>query len=316
MGDLTRFTPGEIEAKRKKISRILQSECGRDVLGAMLGMDFSEAPDLNGKPMVEVLVPTYKAFDPLMDAAAREMLKHSRQFCTVNVQPTMPCGVVHWARNMLLAPLYRDKSKFTHVLFMDDDMLPEKDFLVRLLRHEKDIVGALATHRTDPPLPNISRWDAETNSYYRVFDWKKDALIGHGGTVAVGAGMLLISRHALDLIAEFYLNCEYELQMWAPAIDKLEETRAKRRAFFEETGNALWFDFLKAPNGKAELGEDVSFCYKAHLCGLKVYVDTSIQPGHVGKYTYGIKDFLPYQQELLAAEGKAGWKFRLNEDAE
>ena len=310
---LSKWKPEEIEENRKKINRILKDGCGKDVLGAMLGMEFEEAPDLSGKPHIQVLIPTYKGYDPDMEAAAREMFKYTRQFCTLDVPGGMPHGIIHWARNQLVAPLYKEKKKFTHVLFMDDDMVPEKDAIVRLLRHEKDVVGALCSHRNDPPVPNMRRFEPTTNEWFNVFQWDTDALCGESGIVGVGGGMILATKHAMDSIAEYYVSCEFEKQLWSPSIDKLEEMRAKRRKFFEDSGNAYWFEFLKAPNGQGEYGEDISFSYKANHCGLKVYVDTSIQPGHMGRYSYGVKDFMPFQENMVRAAKMAGWDCVLRE---
>lgn len=39
------------------------------------------------------------------------------------------------------------------------------------------------------------------------------------------------------------------------------------------------------------LGEDFSFCERARQCGYKIYADTTIRLGHIGKYTYYWEDF-------------------------
>jgi hypothetical protein len=297
---LSKWNQDEVEEYRKKINRILKEQCGKDVLGAMLGMEFTEAPDLSGKPMVAILVPHYTGIKSDTQASLQALGKYTKQFCPVSFEPTVGSCVVHWTRNALIASLYRTKSKFTHACFIDADMIVPPDMIVRMLRHEKDIVGALCTRRNDPPIPNMRRFDPATGDYHNVYEWEPGLIEAD----AVGTGVMMISRKALDAVADYYVNCEYELSAWAPAIDKLEAMRVARRAHLNESGDAMWFQFLPALNGRGEYGEDISFCQKARAAGLKVFVDTDIQPGHIGDYRYSIPDFLPYRYSIMGKESK------------
>lgn len=45
------------------------------------------------------------------------------------------------------------KNNFTHILFLDDDVVPRPDILKRLLSHDKDIVTGLYLMRSHPHLP-------------------------------------------------------------------------------------------------------------------------------------------------------------------
>lgn len=45
------------------------------------------------------------------------------------------------------------------------------------------------------------------------------------------------------------------------------------------------------------MGDDTSFCEKAHQVGIKSYVDTSIQVGHYGDHIFMVEDFIEYQEK-------------------
>jgi cellulose synthase/poly-beta-1,6-N-acetylglucosamine synthase-like glycosyltransferase len=175
------------------------------------------------------------------------------------------------------------------VLFMDDDMTPPPDAIVRLLAHDKPIVAAGCTVRQDPPIPNFLIFFPEICNYKAAKNWGNfDGLMQID---AVGTGFMLIKREALDTIGEYYLSCQYEreyLAMPEGAADRLSELR---RATAAEDFNQWWFEFTKQPLGQGEFGEDISFCFKAMKCGIPVYVDTSVRPGHIGPYAFSLNDY-------------------------
>jgi hypothetical protein len=88
------------------------------------------------------------------------------------------------------------------------------------------------------------RYDDNMGDYYIVSDeeWSKPQLMEVDAT---GTGCLLIRT-------EVFLNMDYP-----------------------------WFEFTKTEAGKV-VGEDVGFCKKAKKAGYKIYVDTSINCGHMG----------------------------------
>src|SRR5579859_691411 len=112
--------------------------------------------------------------------------------------------------------------------------------------------------------------------------------------------MMLISREALNKVADAYWKCLYEKEVYQLSDERAAWLQEARLKHFDESANAYWFRFLTNLDGSFEMGEDVSFCFMAtRYCGLKIYVDTSVQPGHVGQYEYGIKDFLPYRDAMI-----------------
>ena len=182
--------------------------------------------------------------------------------------------VIHWSRNELLKSRRPDDD---YVLFVDDDICIEPDWIERLLSHGKDIVAGLCTRRVDPPEPNHRRWMESIQNYGTVLKWKHDGKLLE--VDAVGTGLMLISRKVIEEMAARYHPGQYKAD-----------------------GNGWWFEFLKGPWGN-ELGEDISFCLKASRMGFGVYVDTSVCPMHMGDYNYEISDYLDYQEKVLAAGG-------------
>lgn len=273
---------------------------------------------------IDILMPSYKSPHPLVRDAIQVMTDYSRCKCaydtvgeayrmlnkspgevygaikrTIHDPSQCPFGkhdiwtppiaqscVIHWVRNGLLMSARPD---FDYVLFCDDDIIPAKDSLDRLLSHGQDIVAGLCTKRTDPPEPNMRQWVEERQNYGTLLRWPD-----HGKLIqvdAVGTGLMLISRKVVEEMAvAFHPDLVNDDQ------DLVLPENAHRP-------NGWWFKFLENAQG-GEWGEDISFCWKAQKMGYKIYVDTAVCPGHCGDYFYGIEDFLAYQKDRIA--GKVG----------
>jgi len=255
--------------------------------------------------VVDILVPQYRLPQPLMWEATNQMMAFSACKCTMRaiqtahlskgrvdpreihhpsecpkgkhdifMPPRLSSSVIHWTRNVLLE---QRRPNCDYVLFMDDDIVPEPDYLDRLLAHKKDIVGGLCTQRQDPPRPTIRQWMEETQNYGALIEWP------HGGLIevdAIGTGFLLLSRRVIEDVARAYHPKEYA-----------------------KDGRGWWFRFKWGPLG-GEFGEDISFSWKAQRIGFQIYCDTSVTPGHVGDYPYSIKDFFEHQKAYI--EGVVG----------
>lgn len=185
-------------------------------------------------------------------------------------------------------------------------MIAPEDTLVKLLKHNVDIVGALCTTRHMPPVPNARMWDEKTKHWEEIWQWPDGLLPLEGG--GVGTGVMLVSADAIKAVAEVYFQCLYEKDIWHMPKRKVKEVSAARCELFDKEPNAYWFRWLPPASGAGENSEDMSFCWLAQrYAGLKVFVDTSVQPGHVGQYPYGIKDFIAYRDDAMAkaaAEGR------------
>ena len=287
--------------------RVLLDPRGREVL-KKLGIDIDlvdEKKPQESLPTIAVLCPTYRAPEPQMQDALAAMVRHTRDSGKAIVYggPPVSASVVHWSRNWLVSEQIKSGKPWTHVLFIDDDIVVEPDTLLRLLSHKKDIVAGLCTRRTDPPVPNIRCYDDKTGTTRQIWEWPENSLMEVG---AVGTGLMLISRHALEQVAEVYFRCLWEKEFYGFSGEKLARLESVRREAFDKEKICYWFRFLPTDLGNIEMGEDITFCHLAKkYAEIPVYADTSVQPGHIGPYPYSIKDFLPYRDNsILAAKIK------------
>jgi hypothetical protein len=142
------------------------------------------------------------------------------------------------------------------LFFLDSDVIPPRDAVLRLLKHNLHIVSGMYCRRSPPvALPVMLRGG----------NWLTQFPMGTLQEVElVGAGCLLIHREVIEKL---------------PPIDP---QRGKH-----------WFDWrVDMPQGVADgthLSEDFSFNLHARRHGYKIYVDTSIHCRHagLGEATYG-----------------------------
>ena len=250
---------------------------------------------------IDLLVPAYGSINPQVTHAITQLIDFSRCKCAqiemaniaqdpnykpnfhnpaecvngkhdVYWAPMVSMSIVHWARNQLIVNSRKDSD---YILFCDSDIVVEPDYLERLLLHGKDIIAGICTRRTDPAVPNIRQWVEEAQNYGEIIQWDEDAPLIE--VDAVGTGLMLISKKALSDIA---LAFEPEQ--------------------FIKSGNGWWFQNLWFGHYRGEIGEDLSFCWKAQRLGYGIFVDPTVQPGHLDWYAYGVKDYKPYQEERIA----------------
>lgn len=165
--------------------------------------------------------------------------------------------VVDWARNDLArnAKNYLCEytgEKFTHLLWLDDDILFNPDLACRLASYSGpefererprsfDMVSALYFGRKDKPLPLVfvrNREKPEEDKYYHhQMAAIPDALFE---VDAVGFGALLMRRDVLDRVPEPWFTIDWQA------------------------------------------GEDIAFCVKAKEHGIKIWCDGGYSVGHIG----------------------------------
>ena len=153
-------------------------------------------------------------------------------------------------RNALVDSVINERCDY--LMFIDADMRFPKDALVRLLKHNKDIVGVNATTRSEPVKPTAKNINYEEDGSVSWLPVYSNVKKGIEKVDAIGCGVILIKNSAFK---------------------KLEKP---------------YFYFEQLPNGKL-LGEDIYFCIKAKDAGIDTYVDhdLSMEIGHIGNYTYG-----------------------------
>lgn len=290
---------------QKKVKRILMDPDGRAALKEFgIDVEISDEKKAEG-PTVVIMVPTYRAPEPQMSDSLRAMLLKAREAgVTVYSGPPIQASVVHWSRNRLITEQLQSGKPWTHALLCDDDMVVPEDALTKLLSHNKDIIGGICTRRNDPPIPTIRHYEPETEVFEQIWEWPLGQTFEVGG---IGTGFLLVTRHAFEQVAQAYFDCLWERDYYGVGPEWIEREQAKRLKTFDEGKTAFWFRFLPSRNLGIEMGEDMSFCLIAKkYCGLSIWCDSSVQPGHLGNYDYGVKDFLPYQKMIIEEAKKTG----------
>jgi hypothetical protein len=130
----------------------------------------------------------------------------------------------------------------THLVMMDTDQNYPRDTLVKLLNHERPVVGAMV-HRRYPPFdPILYRGELGKYTHVPLSECYSGKLVS---VEASGAGCVL-----------------YDLRV------------------FLDTDTPWFVD--KTRDDSDGPGEDIYFCSQLRKAGIDIHVDTSIEVGHLG----------------------------------
>jgi GT2 family glycosyltransferase len=151
------------------------------------------------------------------------------------------------ARNELTGAVIYDLAcaDVTHLLWIDDDMVFAPDSLQRLLAHDLDIVGGLCHGRRAPHYAPILL--KKQGGSLMGYAYQHDYIRGLVEVDATGGAFLLVKR-------EVFVSIENK---------------------FTTPGEGPW-----SHRGS---GEDTAFCERAKECGYKIFVDTSLEIGHIAE---------------------------------
>lgn len=132
----------------------------------------------------------------------------------------------------------------THLFMCDTDQVYPVNTITRLLSHKLPVVGA-RVHRRYPPFDSlmlkINEIDERTRGYESVDEWEEDKLVEVDAT---GGGCLMYNM-------EVFRKIPYP-----------------------------WFEFQQREDGGV-IGEDIGFCQKLKAAGYKIFVDPSVEVGHL-----------------------------------
>lgn len=155
---------------------------------------------------------------------------------------------------------------FSHLLFLDADMIWPTDTLTKILaHHDKGIVGGLYVMR-HPPFAPVALRDG----------------------VAPAGSSVLQYQHAREVLQARVLVPVDVLGMGCTLIPV--DTFAK-------IGPRPWFEYANDDEGWPCVTEDVPFCQKAQSAGVPLWLDASISCGHVTTSVVDRKTALRYQQD-------------------
>jgi GT2 family glycosyltransferase len=166
-----------------------------------------------------------------------------------------PMSLVYIARERIVG--HAIKNEFTHVLFIDSDMVFPPDTLTRLLKHDLDIVGALSFQRKPPYTPCVYRrlrlGEPGESQTEPLIEYERILTRVEG----IGMGCTLINT---KVFIDIYRN-----------------------------GTPCFQPVLG-------YGEDMSFCLRARHAGRGIYVDATLQAGHIGKMICTEDTFRKWQE--------------------
>lgn len=170
----------------------------------------------------------------------------------------------------------------THLLWMDTDHRFPKDALLRLLSHNKDIVGInYSTRRFPPDFVAFEEIDLENRRSKKLVTDASST--GLQKAAAIGFGLTLIRSRVF----------------WAMSEDK------------------PWFDFEWIGPGADWKGEDVHFCQKAAEHGFDTWVDADLSKecSHIGQFQYKLEhaSVITEEQRKEAREAMAEHKRKIIE---
>ena len=161
-----------------------------------------------------------------------------------------------WSTNWPRVDALRDQAVdcalrdgFSHLLFLDADMVWPTDVLSKMLRHHSQgIVGGLYFLKGKPWAPvamkGLYRPEGSTvDQWYRLDTYPKDELLD---VDILGMGCTLIPT-----------------------------------AVFAAMGARPWFEYENDDEGWPKVSEDVPFCRRAAAAGFSLYLDPSVKCGHV-----------------------------------
>tara|TARA_B100001057_G_scaffold355487_1_gene357505 strand:- start:322 stop:987 length:666 start_codon:yes stop_codon:yes gene_type:complete len=163
---------------------------------------------------------------------------------------------VNRARNSCAAKFL--SGDCTHLMFVDADIQFDPKDIIKLLNHNKDIVGGIYPQKTLPPkmvVNTLNNGETQGN------------LIEVG---TLGTGFMMIKRSVFDKLIE---------KGATPYVDAIGLTQEE---------NANQYDFFQCTiDSKGRyLTEDWSFCRRWRQLGGKIWADKTIGLTHVGYFRF------------------------------
>jgi hypothetical protein len=155
-----------------------------------------------------------------------------------------PRVMIDTSRNLIVERMLKTTS-CSHLMMIDDDMIFPTDSIMKLLKHDVDVVGCLAFKRVPSYDPCVYR-KKENNKYYPILPnvFQEVDVIGTSG--------ILIKREVLEKIHFPYFE-----------------------TFYDKEG----LDFLKGN----KVSVDFDFSNKAKKAGFKIFCDPEVQFQHIGE---------------------------------
>ena len=240
------------------------------------------------------------------------MLKTAIAFKEIGLKfsiSTISDSLINRARNQLVAK-FMANPMFTHLIFIDVDISFNHEDILKLLWHDKEIItGAY-------PIKDIN-WDKVSTHAKNNVDPKKlleksirfvvnPVRIGENqirvdnGAVSVydaGTGFMVIKRSAFEKMFAEHPELKYADDTGTLVGEEKENAYALFNSYVDR-------------ETKRFLSEDYGFCRYWQDMGNEIWVDPSIELGHLGrmKYTGKLIDFLVSASEEFQSQNGSSTK--------
>jgi len=197
---------------------------------------------------------------------------------------TISDSLINRARNNLVAK-FMGSPEFTHIMFIDVDLQFDRQSILKLLWHDKDVMTA------SYPIKEIN-WDKIKEGAQKDLDAKK--LMEYGSRYVVhlakpgetqlniekgaiecyeaGTGFMLIKRQVIEKMMKKYKKLKYKDDTSALNEQEIDYGYAFFNSYVDDDGRFL--------------SEDYGFCRYWQKMGGKVWVDPSINLTHFGRIRY------------------------------
>lgn len=244
----------------------------------------------------EILVSTYRAADPqCMREIMAAVSECNRAGWRVQFD-TYGNALLHQARNRALAQVDADFA-----VFIDDDMVPERTAILKLLELNAPVASAVCTTRGFPVRLCVRHYDFDRNTFHEMDQvaWDRPTT----GPFGVGAAFLAVRRDVIGRLIDHYVTAQDwvldnrlvhdRMCVRADRIDRERKRKEeRRRALFEKDKYARVFSY-PVQDDELECGEDIGFSTRLLQLGIEVTIDPTIRVGHKGDYVYSTSDYSP-----------------------
>ena len=215
------------------------------------------------KPLVLIGTPYYQGFTDkyVLSSFASIYDLYPKYHIALSVSEG---GQVHINRNVIIKSAYENKADY--LMFIDTDMMWLPEYIEKLVRSNKDVIGGLCTTRRRPQ--KVCVYENDGNGRCRPM---QDVPNVPFRCWAIGTGFLLLS---------------------SAVVRRVWNEKARIGYPFDPIPHNL--PYAKANIDSAYLGEDISFCQRLRRLEIDIWCDPSVKPGHVGELVYG-KEEVPSQ---------------------
>lgn len=192
---------------------------------------------------VTIAIPTYRVIPSMFLGSFLSLFEHTKKKYKTNII-LVDNTYIDSARNTLIDKFLKNPSDY--LFFVDSDMIIPQDAIERLMSHDKDMVSGIYFGRSQAGETHAMASIKENNEYRRISSFPKGLI----DVDSVGLGCCLIKKQTIEKISELHKN--------KPLF---------RNKFFSRN------EFV---------GEDFYFCELLKDAGFNIFVDPSVQCGHIG----------------------------------